>query len=104
MVRRQLDTWVKSTPKQQLTTQDQNQHQHPQNYQKSSKKKESRRHRTKQRAVVHTSGEQVVNHQPVWQEVTSSVNQRSSEAPSVQWQLTQLDEMQVPAFSYSQHN
>ena len=96
---------VKTTPKQQPTTQHQQQPQHPQKDQKkSSKKKESRRHRTMQRAAVHTSDEQVFNHQPMWQEATSSVNQRSSEAPSVPWQLTQLDEMQVPAFSYSQYN
>ena len=96
---------VKTTPKQHPTTQHQQQPQHPPKYQKkSSKKKESRKHRTKQRAAVHTLDEQVVNHQPMWQEATSSVNQHPSEASPVPWQLTQLDEMQVPAFSYSQPN
>ena len=71
-------------------------------YQQHSSKKDSRRRRTKQQAAAHHNAEQLVMHQPQWREVASAehVASQMNDSP-VPWQLTHLEEMEVPAFSYT---
>ena len=70
--------------------------------QQHNSKKESRRRRTKRYAAAHPPAEQMTPREPQWRDATNTeVMESLPEESHAHRQLTHLDEMQVPAFTYS---